>query len=181
MKRETVTTLVILCVIVLVVAAIAYFFQKRNAEQKEVVDNAALSIFDTEETGAGFTTLGGGELPVSMITNKIIIAQSWASWCPPCVGQLQLLAEVQKQYPNVQVMAVNRSENARTAQRFIDKQSNLEGLTLVLDSTDRFFTEVDAYNMPETIIFNEQGEIVFQEHGPTTKPQINAVLRSIKK
>ncbi len=175
MRRTYLIALFALTAVAIVATIVVSVIRDRAAERAR--DEAEQALF-SEEASKAFTSLDGATVDITGAEGDIIIATSWASWCPQCAGELQLLNEVvaARDDARVQVLALNRMEPKHQAQRFIATLPSLSNVTFVLDNQDHFFNTVAGYAMPETIFYNAAGEIVLHKRGNLTKEEAEAAL-----
>ncbi|MFB6226550.1 MAG: TlpA family protein disulfide reductase [Candidatus Paceibacteria bacterium] len=126
-------------------------------------------------------SLEGGDVALSKFKGKKLVINSWASWCGFCKEELSDFGKVKSQLnENIKIIAVNRGESKQKIQPFLDQLEHRDELIFLLDKRDRFYQEIGGFAMPETILVNEKGEIVFHKRGPMNaeelKKQINKHL-----
>jgi thiol-disulfide isomerase/thioredoxin len=126
-----------------------------------------------------YTDINGTPLTFERYLGQPVVAITWASWCPDCQSQLELLQRIALDYPELVVLAFNRGESAQTAQAYLDHFNITTEIQLVLDPTDNFFSSIDGYSMPETIIFNPSGDVVYHARGPITESQLRSRLSAL--
>ncbi len=134
------------------------------------------------DTEAGFTDVDGAEVSLEtyLRDDAVLIVSSWASWCPFCDAQLQTLDEVAGRYPDdLSVLAINRQERPGHAQRFLRSIEELPHLIILLDPDDRFYRDIDGYTIPETVVYDTDGEVVAHFHGVVEAADIEAAFEHI--
>lgn len=180
MGRSGAITMVVMLLII--VAAISYFFWRdQSALQKRNNTSAAQALL-IEEEGKSFTDLSGTPVSVNDSFGKVMVVMSWASWCPQCSKDLETLGGVAQEFKDkgVTVMAINRSEDRYTAERYLSTIAPLPSeLKVMLDGDDYYFTHSAGYAMPETIVFDESGTIALQVHGEINKDELKSTLDKI--
>ena len=118
-----------------------------------------------------------------LVSNGPIVMQFWAIWCAPCKKEMYYLDKIQEKYKNqgVNVICVN-TDNLKSmpkAKAYI-RQKKYD-LLIAADPSSHIFNMLNANVMPTTIIFDNQGEIVFKKEGYMfgDEKKIEAVLNSI--
>ena len=163
-RRSYIIAVLAITVLAVLAGVVAYVVRERAADRER---NEAIPALFGSEASEAYTDLDGNKINIAEIEGKIIIATSWASWCPQCAGELQLLNDLalERNDDRVQVLALNRMEPNHQAQRFMATLPSLPRITFVLDSQDHFFSTVLGYAMPETIFYNADGEIILHKRG----------------
>ena len=174
-RRPYIIALLAITVLAVLAGVVAYVVRERAADRER--NEAKPALFSSEASEA-YTDLDGNKIDIAGVEGKIVIATSWASWCPQCVEELQLLNDLalERNDDRVQVLALNRMEPKHQAQRFMATLPSLPSITFVLDNQDHFFNTVLGYAMPETIFYNAEGEIVLHKRGNLTKEEAVAAL-----
>jgi len=176
-RRPYVIALLTISALAVLAGVVGYVVRERAADRER---NKAQPALFSPEASEAFTDLDGKKVDITEAEGKIVIATSWASWCPQCAGELQLLSDLatERNDDRVQVFALNRMESKHQAQRFMATLPSLPGITFVLDNEDHFFSSVLGYAMPETIFYNAAGEIVLHKRGNLTKEEAVAALET---
>ncbi|WP_282072436.1 TlpA disulfide reductase family protein [Polaribacter atrinae] len=94
-------------------------------------------------------------------SEEIHIVNFWAMWCAPCVKELPILQEYQKQHPKVKITLVSLdfTEDIETKLKPFLKKKRITTQVVLLDDPDSN-TWIDKINpnwsgsIPFTIIFN---------------------------
>jgi len=103
-------------------------------------------------------------------TNKLTIVSFWATWCGPCIKELEAIneyyAEWQKKY-NVKLVAVS-IDDARNSKKVKPKVLGY-GWTyqILLDENMELSRPMNVNNPPMTFIVNQKGEILWSHQGYT--------------
>lgn len=175
MTRSNYIVLGSLLLILVILAAATYTFRERRLAEER---NVAKDVLFSEEATEAYTDIEGREIDLVSAEGKVLVVTSWASWCPQCAAELELLnaLAVERNDDRLQVLAMNRMEPKEQAQRFISTLPELPRISYVLDSKDYFFDSVVGYAMPETIFYNSAGEIVLHKRGSLTAEEAKAAL-----
>jgi cytochrome c biogenesis protein CcmG/thiol:disulfide interchange protein DsbE len=103
----------------------------------------------------------------------------WASWCAPCIEELPSLEELQRDLPQVQIVAVSTDDDATAYERFL-KQHSVSLLT-VRDGEQRSNAMYGTARFPETYVIDKNGMIRRKFIGPQewTSPEIVNYLKEL--
>ncbi|HLW33786.1 MAG TPA: TlpA disulfide reductase family protein [Aequorivita sp.] len=99
--------------------------------------------------------------------NKVVIVSLWATWCVPCLKELDAISEVYDQWQsetNVELIAVS-VDDSRTVKR-VRPLINGKGwdYTILLDTNNDFQRALGAATVPYTLLI-KNNEIVFRHSG----------------
>ena len=96
-------------------------------------------------------------------SNKIHIVNFWAMWCAPCVKEIPVLQEYEKNNPDVEVLMVSLDfpENIETKLKPFLKKKGITSKVVLLDDPDAnsWIDKIDpnwSGAIPFTIIFNNE-------------------------
>ena len=153
---------------------------------------AALLIFATtgcdrgshpEQLGtrAPMFAVNDGEHAVDLnkLHGHVVLLNFWASWCAPCLEELPSLEQLQRDMPQVQVVAVSTDDNAAAYERFLKEHS--VSLLTVRDGEQRSNGMYGTSRFPETYIIDKNGMIRRKFIGPQewTSPEIVNYLKKL--
>lgn len=116
--------------------------------------------------------------------DKIIILNFWATYCGPCVRELQTLEQLSKDMgEKINVIAISvGNETAFEIKAFYDSH-NIKYLDVYTDRSRSFPTELGIDTVPFTLLINASGAEVARVVGkaefdsPTIKAQLKNLLR----
>jgi peroxiredoxin len=113
--------------------------------------------------------------------DKVYVFCFWATWCAPCIQELDAISEVYDEWKsqvNVEVIAVS-IDDARTNKR-VKPLVNGKGweYTILMDTNQDFKRALGISNPPITAVV-KNGEIVFTQNGHTPGSE-NQLLEQIK-
>ncbi len=110
------------------------------------------------------TDLEGNKHFLSEAKNKVIFINIWATWCPPCVGEMpeiQSLWDKFKDNPEVKFFLVS-NENLETIKNFMEKR---DYDFPVYSSKYSPPEKLKSSTIPVSFIISKQGKIVVRETG----------------
>jgi len=132
-------------------------------------------------------TLGGTKVPIASLhqTGKPTIISFWATWCKPCINELNSLAERYDELQEelgVTLVAVS-IDDSRTSPKvgpFVAGQG--WDYTVVLDPNSDLRRALGVNNVPHTFLLNGAGEIVWQvnKYVPGEEEVLISEIRKLK-
>ena len=163
-RKQTTITLIILATI-LIAGVLLILYLKSNDADTAYEETAAYQALTTPEGVPSYTDAEGNEVELVDDVPKTVVVYSWASWCPACKQELNELDSFAGalDIEEVEVLAINRKEDVRTAKRFLNTLPDLENIEIVLDPADYLFESIDGYAVPEILVYDETGALVLHE------------------
>ena len=132
-------------------------------------------------TRAPMFSLSDGQHSVDLtkLRGHVVVLNFWASWCAPCLEELPSLEELQRDLPQVQIVAVSTDDDAAAYQRFLQQHSVT--LLTVRDGDQRSNAMYGTYRFPETYVIDKSGMIRRKFIGPQewTSPEIIGYLKKL--
>lgn len=125
----------------------------------------------------GVQMLGGQ--PFTPALNKPLVINFWATWCGPCAFELPLLDSLQKQYPDVQFIAINMGEDVATVRAWLAEHPL--ALTVTLDPDQAAFRRYRVRGAPSTFFVDQNGVIRQIVYGALAPDGLESRLQSIRK
>lgn len=111
------------------------------------------------------TSLEGEEYTLSEMKGQWVLINFWATYCGPCVDEMPALQAIADQYPEeLTVLAINQRESADLVRAFkntLDLQ-----FPLLLNPDDTTLLNYQVIGLPQTIVVDPNGEIVWRQFGP---------------
>jgi thiol-disulfide isomerase/thioredoxin len=112
---------------------------------------------------------------------KVLVVTFWASWCGPCLNELQVLENLQRAAKkSVQVIAINIEEREKF--RAVSRALNNLSLMLAHDYTKSVKESYGVNGIPHMVIIGRDGKVVNVHcgYGDSTIPrlvkEINAAI-----
>jgi len=133
------------------------------------------------DAAPNFTVHQGAQtVSLDQYRGKIVVLNFWASWCGPCLEEFPSLVQLQKDMPNIVVLAVAfQTDEPSYRQYLID--NNLSGITTIDDVTNHASDVFGTYRPPESYIIDRKGIIRRKVIGPMdwTDPEMLDFLRNL--
>lgn len=125
-------------------------------------------------------TADGTELSTAQHAGDIVVVNAWASWCPPCIEELPLLASAAETYSDkgVTFVGLNSMDDPIAA-------ASLLGSSVYRSIDDRdgailaTIPGVPPRSLPSTVILDRQGRIAVRVIGPVKPGQLESAIDSL--
>ncbi|MCI5049753.1 MAG: redoxin family protein [Rickettsiales bacterium] len=128
----------------------------------------------------------GGEFPdISLpyyientpVTSEFKIYNFFASWCSPCIAEipyLDLIAKVSGQ----PVLGIAWDKNLTKLEKFLEDHGN-PYRSIQLDSRGKLAAALGVNGLPETIVVDQNNEIIWRLRGPITRKEYDDLKRTL--
>jgi thiol-disulfide isomerase/thioredoxin len=103
-----------------------------------------------------------------------VVLNLWATWCPPCLREMPLLAEADTR-DGVTVVVANQGEDLLPVVRYLGEQ----GLAFrypLLDPRQELMVLLESPGLPTTVLFDAEGRAVERHVGELSRAQLEAWL-----
>jgi cytochrome c biogenesis protein CcmG, thiol:disulfide interchange protein DsbE len=113
---------------------------------------------------------------LSKLRGKVVVLNLWASWCAPCIEELPSLLALQRQMPDLVIVAVSMDQDPNVYHRFLER--NHVNLVTVRDADQRVNALYGTAQIPETYVIDRQGILrrKFVSAQDWTSPEITNYL-----
>jgi len=113
---------------------------------------------------------------LSKLRGRVVVLNLWATWCAPCIEELPSLLALQRQMPDVAVVAVSMDQDPDVYRRFLVRY-HVDVLT-VRDQEQRVNALYGTVQIPETYIIDRRGVLRRKFIGAQnwTSPEITGYL-----
>ncbi|WP_163558336.1 TlpA disulfide reductase family protein [Halomonas sp. NO4] len=118
--------------------------------------------------------LEGETVELSSLAGEPLVLNLWATWCPPCLRELPLLAEADRR-DNVTVVVANQGEELLQVARYLDDQE-LSFRYPLLDPRQELMVLSESPGLPTTLLFDAEGRLVERHVGELTRAQLDTWL-----
>lgn len=191
--KDKIKLMVIIAALALVIALALILYPKLSEKVKSdeaAETNGASSSSEQDpsaETAAGFTVYDGEGKPVSVgdsFGKRPVIINFWATWCPPCAGELPDFDEAYKKYGHeIDFYMVNLTDGARETVDGVKEYVAENGYEFPV-YYDLDYEGSEAYAIqyiPVTVFIDSRGEIIDQQVGAVTPELIDARIAELLK
>jgi cytochrome c biogenesis protein CcmG/thiol:disulfide interchange protein DsbE len=119
---------------------------------------------------------GTRTVDLSKLRGRVVVLNLWATWCAPCIEELPSLLALQKQMPDLAIVAVSMDQDPDVYKRFL-VEHHVDVLT-VRDEDQKVNALYGTVQIPETYIIDKQGVLRRKFIGAQvwTSPEITSYL-----
>ena len=105
------------------------------------------------------------------IKDKITIINFFASWCLPCKDEHPLLMDLKKNFPKLMIIGFDYKDNNEDGLKFLSVNGNPYNF-VGIDHDGKIGLEFGVFGLPETLLTNSQGKIIYRHTGPLSNEVI---------
>lgn len=106
----------------------------------------------------------GGAQRLDAFGGRPVVVNLWATWCPPCVREMPVLAALQRERPDLHVVFINQGESPETVRRWLaPRQLGLRNV--LMDPRGQAAAAFDRSALPTTLFFDREGRLVSRRIG----------------
>ncbi len=180
MSKTNIGILLFLVVTLLLAGYFTYLTLSNNKSSE--ADNAK-QLFRGVDGVETYTDLNGSQVDLDQYLGKVLVVSTWASWSPFSASDLEELDQFARSYDSddVVIISLNRKEPKEQALRYLASLPQLDSIVMVIDSEDHFYNSLGGYAMPETIVFDESGEVRLHQRGEVRIPEIEETVNLLLK
>jgi cytochrome c biogenesis protein CcmG/thiol:disulfide interchange protein DsbE len=100
---------------------------------------------------------GDRSLQLSQYRGKVVVLNFWASWCVPCIEEIPSLNQLQRQMPQIVVLAVDMDEDPGAYQQFLAEHR--VDFTTIRDARRQSNALYGTFRFPESFVIDRRGQI----------------------
>jgi peroxiredoxin len=115
-----------------------------------------------------------GAVPLSQLRGKPVVINFWATWCPPCTGELPYFTRLAHDYGD-RVVVVTVSNEAPGVARDYLRQHRLN-LPLVEDPAGAVFSAYALPPIPGTVVVDPEGRVEYVSAGGLSWDELQSAV-----
>lgn len=137
----------------------------------------AVGTVPPNELGTG---IEGQPIRVSDFRGRVLIITFWASWCGPCIRELELLERLQRVAGRNRAVVVGVNWNDSAAHYQMIRQ-RLQGLSLTIarDGDGRIGERYAVRMIPRMFIVDQDGKLAYSHTGYDPETSIDGILAEV--
>jgi thiol-disulfide isomerase/thioredoxin len=164
---------ILIILIIVAVIAVAYVYFSREGDDRTRTSPEIGARVGDLAPDFKLVDYDGNKIILSNFRGKPVFINFWASWCPFCVNEMPLMAEIQEEFDGqFETIAINRGESLETAKQFSDSIEITGKYRLLLNEEDNVYDVYEAFGMPYSVFVNELGVIEDIKVGPLTEREL---------
>lgn len=174
---------VVLAVLVLGLREIQRFHSAQGAAESSgsTGDVPTIRFVNNPEPVPSFTveTLDGRTISTASLSDKVVLVNFWATWCPPCIAEIPDLIELQNQYEGqLQIIGLSVEEgSADEVKRFVQEKKINYPVAIASGELLRNFGGV--FGLPTTFLLDTDGGVVQKHIGPINPQFTDLEIRAL--
>jgi cytochrome c biogenesis protein CcmG, thiol:disulfide interchange protein DsbE len=122
-------------------------------------------------------TLSGEAFNNSSVKGKVVLLQFWATWCPYCRAEQQIVDNLQKEFADkgLLVLAVDVGESKKKVKQYLVE--NPRTCRIVLTEDTNLAAMYAATKYPIYVVIDRDGNIAGQQNGAAGEQALRRMLR----
>jgi thiol-disulfide isomerase/thioredoxin len=108
--------------------------------------------------------LDGSPVQLRTFTNKPMVLNLWATWCPPCRREMPALQEAQRRHPDIAFVFVNQGEDIAAIQAYLAHE-DLQIQNVFSDPNAAVAQRTGSSAYPTTLFFDSEGKLFMRQIG----------------
>ncbi|RJG25801.1 TlpA family protein disulfide reductase [Massilia cavernae] len=126
------------------------------------------------------TTLDGAAVALpGLARGRPAVINLWATWCPPCIREMPVLAAAQQRDMGIAFVFANQGESAEAVAGFL-RARELKLDNVLLDPQSATARAVGSSGMPTTLFFDAGGQLVDAHLGAVSDASLAEKLAKIR-
>ena len=130
----------------------------------------AMQALDTRLPAPEFSLsdLDGRQYSLAGLRGKVVVINFWATWCPPCRGELPSLQRLWQKYRDdeFQLLAISVDENLDELNRFVAQFGKGFTFPILTDPGLAAARYWPLKGLPATFVIDKNGQVTHIVHGP---------------
>lgn len=131
---------------------------------------AIVSISLSAQNKVNFTvsTVDNNKIELSELYIKgPLLVNFWALWCEPCKVEMRVLKNLYKKYKDKGFSILGINQDSPKSVSKVRSYISSQGISfpVALDPNNQYLQKLNGQSIPYSLLFNEEGEIVYKSIG----------------
>lgn len=164
------------------ILGIIFLFAKGLTNDKATTSKSGFTRVGQQAPNFEFKSIINSEMiTLSEHLGKPVVINFWASWCPPCREESELLEKTYKEFigQKIQFIGINIQDTEIEAKNYIAQYDITYPNGMDLDG--RISIDYGIIGLPVTFFINEQGIVNTRWVGAISESQLNSNISKITK
>lgn len=162
--------------ILLAVLLLATFIVSGCSAESQPADKAPAAATAHTAPDFNFTYLDGTQSNLAKLQGKPVFLNFWATWCPPCVGEMPHFETLYPKYKDkITFIAVSVDDNAADAKQFV-VQRNFSFPVAHADAQD-IMQKYNIPGIPASYLLDADGKIIVSVIGAMNQQTLEKFLQ----
>ncbi|QAT39568.1 TlpA disulfide reductase family protein [Clostridium sp. JN-9] len=124
--------------------------------------------------------VSGKNVSLSDFKGKKVFLNFWATWCPPCKGEMPDIEKLYDETKNsdLVILAVNIGEDRDTVQSFL--KSNNYNFNVLLDISQGTAGKYNIRGIPTSYFINKDGTVSAKKTGAMSLSEMKSYINALK-
>jgi len=125
--------------------------------------------------------LAGDSTSLASLRGRVVVLNTWATWCPPCREEMPELQAVHEELRSAGVTVIAVSIDARDDAAEIREFLRIAGVTFPVlhDADERISRLFRATGVPETFLIDREGVLRHRWIGQISRDQVRSAARDL--
>ena len=108
----------------------------------------------------------GKTVSLAELEGKLVVLNFWATWCAPCIAELDSLAALKEKRADIEVIAVSKDlrKSAQELEEFLEK-NGAKNLDVYQNQGGALDQQFPSRGLPTTYIISSRGNIIYKMEG----------------
>jgi len=120
----------------------------------------------------------GTRFDLAAFAGRPTVVNFWATWCPPCLREMPLLQQAQRDHPGVNFVFLNQGESAERVNQFLARHG-LALRNVLLDPKGEMGAKFGQNAFPTTLFFDARGQLVGSRIGELSLATLTQRLETL--
>ena len=166
----------------------AGLYQGESMRRSTVIFTALALIFVLAAATVHAASIKPGDIPtidggglfkrVTAEKGKVVVVNVFASWCPPCRDEIPGLVNIRRTFTDDKVVLLGISVD-REPKALANYMGEMHMNYPVLLAKGDFIQRIRVRAVPQLLIYNRQGELVFNHQGLMDEEDIRDTINEI--